>query len=404
MCSRLAACVAAASVPVRIGAAGAGAAPDPGVRVFTFADRFQDTLCHLASTVQAAGGVLNVLGLRDGGASFRLPWGELESPRENELWHFADRSIMLKKHLFLARAIRRLPANATIVFVDGFDVLFQRPLTDLVRSYRALARARGMGSGGAWPVVFSGELNCWPFPHEQAFHLASGTHRIPSYAMLSSDYNGARHFPYGDSSPWSIRGDAVCREWLLQRDRGDLGARPDEHPDLRFPFLCAGAFMGTAAALRRLYARLFSLYRATREYHDQALLILLLLRNHSLGFVDEAASLFLSLHGHDEMRDLPRRLCYDGYFASASEGLAEEDAQGAKEPRRLGGRPPPAPRGAASVYDDLGGPPGLLHFNGNAKQHLPRCVEYFRASGFIHDRCTYFDSDRHEYAGVRLSG
>ncbi|CAK0878005.1 unnamed protein product [Prorocentrum cordatum] len=144
MSARLVAGAAAAALPLHAGAAAAAAAPDAGVHVFTFADRFQDgdTLCYLANTVQAAGGVLHVLGLRDGGPSFRLPWGELEGPRGDEQWHFADRTIMLKKHVFLARAIRRVPANDTVVFVDGFDVLFHGPWRTSCGA-TAPSRARG---------------------------------------------------------------------------------------------------------------------------------------------------------------------------------------------------------------------------------------------------------------------
>ncbi|CAK0878008.1 unnamed protein product [Prorocentrum cordatum] len=210
--------------------------------------------------------------------------------------------------------------------------------------------------------------------------------------MLSSDHNGARRFPYGDSSPWSIRGDAVCREWLLQRDH------PGEHPDLRFPFLCAGAFMGTAAALRRLYARLFSLYRATREYHDQALLTLLLLRNQSLGFVDEAASLFLSLHGHDEMT-------FHGGYATRVTSRPQARAL----PRRTpGGRRAGARAGARA---ERRAPPAasaaLLGCCTSTATPSSTCRAAWSTSAptdlSTTGGCTYFDGDRNEYAGVRLS-
>ena len=72
--------------------------------------------------------------------------------------------------------------------------------------------------------------------------------------------------------------------------------------------------------MKRLLSRLFALWRETGEFDDQAetapkpaelhgqpfgkaLLMLLLLRNESLGLVDSTGSIFLELHGHDEFWD-----------------------------------------------------------------------------------------------------
>ncbi|CAJ1389053.1 unnamed protein product [Effrenium voratum] len=64
-------------------------------------------------------------------------------------------SVMLKKHLFLQKAIRHLPGNATVVFVDAFDVLFQRPIEELRLVYEQLAMPHWKVQG-RWPVIYGG--------------------------------------------------------------------------------------------------------------------------------------------------------------------------------------------------------------------------------------------------------
>lgn len=386
--------------------------------VFAFADHFNPYTCHLARSVEAAGGWLHVLGLRDGRGS-RLPWGDVgpggSRTREDEPWHFEDKSVMLKKHVFLARAIRELPANSTVVFVDAFDVLFQRPLSELVAAYRKLAAPAAAAAGGRWPVAYGGEVNCWPFPHDGHMPLhrpgaPQRTHTIAKDAALSAGHHGDWRYGYGDRSPWSIRGDAVCSEWLAQMgggaDAGAHGGGSGGQPE-HFPFLCAGTFIGTASSLRRLLRRLFQLYQETREYHDQALLQLLLLRNRSLGFVDASAELFLGLHGHDEFDDLERPLCRGSYFVKSAGPEVREFSRapvpGYQAPERtLQGLSPPGLVGMGSARA-----PAVLHFNGNGKRHLQRCVEEFRAEGVLGGtgegsaECTFFDQDRRAWHRYR---
>jgi len=402
--------------------------------VFTFADQFTAMLCHLARSVEAAGGWLHVLGLREGEIA-ELPWGELDpnggsSTRADEPWHFANKAVMLKKHIFLARAIRHLPGNSTVVFVDGFDVLFQRPLADLVAAYRRIAGPAAAASSGIWPVVFGGERNCWPFPHQESVPVrgtagsGASVHKIPMDAMLSAGHNGGKRYPYGDESPWSILGSAVCGEWLARRgdgsrgstrpragdQQGSMGKHVENEFPLPFPFLCSGTFMGTASSMRHVLWKLFNFYTRTHEYHDQALFALLLLRNRTLGLVDTSARLFLGLHGHDEFQDLERPLCRDGYFMHRPETRNPKPQQqhlrppvpGYETVRTFAGLSPPAMRGESDDHA-----PPVLHFNGNGKRHLRRCVEEFRRAGVLGGRgdqwaeCTYFDEDRRAWARIR---
>jgi len=397
--------------------------------VFAFADQMDPMMCHLARSVEAAGGWLHVLGLRDGREA-QLPGGDVEpmgsKTQAGEPWHFADKAVMLKKHLFLARAVRDLPSNATVVFVDAFDVLFQRPLADLVAAYRRLAGPAAAATG-RWPVVYGGEVNCWPFPHSGRVPVrragAPGSppvrlHEIPRDASLSANHHGRWRYAYGDRSPWTLPGDAVCSEWLSEHGgygepSGGPASAPSEPPPPRFPFLCAGTFVGTASALRRVLKRTLQLYAETREYHDQALLQVLLLQNRSLGLVDTAAEIFLGLHGHDEFDDLERPLCRGSHFTRDPVAEAEDlqaarpirpPVPGYKAPkRRLVGLVPPGLRGAPAA----GRQPSVLHFNGNGKRHLLRCVEEFRAEGILGGtgegtaQCTFYDHDRRAWQRYR---
>lgn len=382
---------------------------DAAAHVFTFADTLTVTLCHLARSVEAAGAWLHVLGLRDGSRS-DLP-GRDERATDNSSsaeevpLHFEDKFVLLKKHVFLARAIRQLPPNATVVFVDGFDVLFQRPLAELVAEYRRLAGPVAAQANGKWPVLFGGERNCWPFPHGSRLHVRGDgdgergprTHEFAPDVDLSGGHHGTWSYAYGDQSPWSIKGEAVCGEWLSRRS--------DKSTDAMFPFLCTGTLVGTASALRRLLRRLFLLYRTTQEYYDQALLTILLLQNQSLGLVDVAGTVFFNLHGHDEERDLERPLCYDGYLARQPQAWRDHrppqlPVVGHRLARPLQDFMPPKLRHAASARVAANTPPAVLHFNGNGKRHMMRCIEAFRSYGLLGGRdedsaeCTFYDVDR----------
>ena len=371
-----------------------------GVRVFTFADQFHPMLCHLARSVELAGGWLHVMGLREGRKKVALL---SDAPKEQHQWHFEDKFVMLKKHLFLYGAIKRLPANMTVIFVDAFDVLFQRPLKEMVEKYHELARGH-VEKHGRWPVIYGGDLNCWPFPHNARLRVprrdgtnGSWLHRIPWDAALSAAYHNTWRYP---ARKGEISGDEVCREWLAENSdaseapekrRADGLLRAGKKPKRRrFPFVCAGTFIGRVNSLRRLLREMFRLYRTTSEYHDQALIPLVLLRFPDLGFVDKDAQLFLGLHGHDEFWDLERPLCRGSYFAASGSAQESPSFQAFTAPRLLG-----------SLRSDV---PKLLHFNGNGKRHMWRCVEEFRKLGLLDQNdmeCDFFDVDRNAWNGAK---
>ena len=370
-------------------------------QVFTFADHYHPMLGHLARSVEVAGGLLHVMGLREGRKKVELlglGLGPKDSAADYQ-WHFEDKFVMLKKHLFLYRAIKGMPANLTVIFVDAFDVLFQRPLEEMIQKYNELAQGH-VEQHGSWPVIFGGDLNCWPFPHNARLHVPrkdgtnrSWLHRIPWDAALSSSYHNTWRYP---GRRGEISGDEVCREWLAAHS--DASEAPQKRPQngvfglgqkakrRRFHFLCSGTFVGKVNSLLRLLHEMFQLYQTTSEYHDQALIPLLLLQFPHLGFVDKEAQLFLGLHGHDEFWDLERGLCRGNYFEK--KGSSDTGHPSFPSFQALS-----APRLLGSDSDDV---PKLLHFNGNGKRHMWRCVEEFRKDGLLIENdiaSEFFDVD-----------
>lgn len=384
---------AAAGVLLAFGAACArpqGGAP--AAHVFTFVepngrDQVPPEACLLALTVEAAGGSLNLIGMYSDHES-ELPGGIPERYRE-KAW-------MVRKQTVFLRHLRGVPANETVLLVDAFDVIFQRPLSEVVAAYRRLA-APSVKTHGIWPVIYGGEQNCWPFPHQGKIPVhatkrarahrgsADWVHRIPKASALSAEHVphlGSQRFPYGD---WGIRGDQFCRQWL-----SDLHGAGGARRHARFPFLCAGVAVGTASSFRRVVRLFMAMHIGLGEYDDQAILAATLLRNPALGFVDVAGEIFLQLHGYQH-RILERPLCGEGYLqrvgpASASRPLLESFR-------------PPALRNAS------GATPAVLHFNGNGKRFRSRCARHFLEAGLLGQQplgdrgdpmltCDVYDHDR----------
>lgn len=386
-------------------------------RVFAYADTFQPMLCHLARTLEVSGGILHVIGLRDGGkeeASFKDVKSKLKKPKDRNLSPFKDKFLLLKKHLFLYRAIKGLPADDTIIVVDAFDVLFQRHLNDFMAKYHELAQTH-REKYGHWPVIFGGELNCWPFPHEygwirvppRAGANRSWVHRIPRRAALSDgQYHKTWRYP---GAKGEILGAQVCQEWLAEHSTAADAPVPEKPPTVgsvgfgsgrkkrknrkrrRFPFPNAGTFVGKVSSLRRFLDEMFRLVSKTAETDDQAMIPLLLLRFPYLGFVDKDAQLFFSLHGHVQF-DLERPLCQGNYFAVRNRNSSKV-RNSSKFEHFL------APRLLPRLGFDI---PKLLHFNGNGKRCIERCVKEFREVGLLKDpmECRYVDVDRNVSTGM----
>jgi len=298
-----------------------------------------------------------------------------------------------------------LPPNETVVFVDGFDVLVQRPVADIKKIYEEMAAPLAHANGGHWPVIFGGERNCWPFPHNGTLEVvgSGGTasqaghiYQIPEDAVVSGDHHG--HWEYHLGAGRFVKGMNVCGEFMARYAAADAASLP-------YPFPNMGTLVGRASAVRKLLRQLFRLSEETGEYSGQGLLLLLFLQGRAIADIDTRGRLILSLHGFDERIDLARPLCRGSYFEPARSPQAAVDGRSSLEAHDSGAETfreaarhrfasivPPALRENVAT-------PAAIHFNGNGKRHYWRCVREFHAHGLfrrtVNDtQCSYLNVDR----------
>ncbi|CAE7521363.1 unnamed protein product [Symbiodinium sp. CCMP2592] len=371
-------------------------------QVVAVADHFLlvNMVCNLARTVEFAGGFLRVVGLPE---EVKLP-GNFAAQQEaikersakKEGWDASDFFGFFGDAAW--RALRRIQSNETVAMVDAFDVSFQRSLEDMVAIYEELA-APAAKRTGAWPVILGGEMNCYPFPHNGSFRLprrkpahgnlnTSWVYRIPRTAHFelkpeAKAARAAKYYPSRSRPSGTIGAAEVCQEWLRQHADTFVADR-QRHV---FPFVNGGAQVGRASAMKRLWWRTRTLYRQTGETDSQALLQLVLLEHPELGMVDFSGRLFLALHGHGT-EDLERELCTDDYFVPRGRQSAVAVPAYLRRFNNL--YPPPLRRRSADE------PPVALHFNGNGKRFLRRCLNFFRQRLRIDGPrigCSFFDQD-----------
>ncbi|CAJ1449666.1 unnamed protein product [Effrenium voratum] len=249
------------------------------------------------------------------------------------------------------------------------------------------------------PICITEEMNCWPWPHNGSLLLPRGAplaplpatgngngtrFRIPWHASQKAEHHEEWRYPYPHRSSGSIASSEVCREWLLQRAEPNWFDRGSDSP--LFPFLNAGTFIGRAVSVLRIIRIMLRLYQQTGEIDDQALFGLTLLQNPQLGLVDTMGELFLSLHGH-LFRDLERFLCHEDYWAPERPSSGRSGRSG-----RFPGQPPRLRRRSIEA-------PSILHFNGNGKRLLARCVRAFQQRRVLSGwdgrgaQCTFYDED-----------
>jgi len=242
--------------------------------------------------------------------------------------------------------------DTLILYVDAFDVLLQRPISDVRGAYceqqwevnleRLLFRHQGgtiqterdaeadlARSSAHWVhaegiheerLIFAAEENCYPFPN----YWWRGEHDDgPLGGAYKHQESAQRVFDMGDGR--KLHGDELC----FEQERFARGERR---------FLNSGGVIGRARHLRE-FLRLTTKLIADGEAMDQATFQLALLRNPSLGVLDHGARIFLGMH-------VPEK----GAATTAAFRGCEE------MPVRVGGATP-----------------FILHFNGNGKRHYHKC-------------------------------
>lgn len=331
----LAALAAVAGEPTSPSAAGGRRpAAQRRVHLYTFSDTVPHPgLCALAEATSELGGTLRVIGLS------KRPGYILIHSHSPTL-----KFLMLQEVVEYEVSVGRVAEDDLMIFVDGHDVLLQRPLAELVKAYE-----RWPGS----PYLISGEKNCWPWPHSH-----------PSHGKWDP---GMEVDP---NSTWAVG------RWLqlTAMDFCRVVARrgPYRYPNIG---LSMGPVLRVLEVLRRNNRIVLD-----EDVNDQGAMWLVILR-HSAELhieIDQNAEVFMNMLEY-EPGDLEREPCGEDWFAPA--------------PGRggAGRRAPPRNRLTNTT-------PSLLHFNGPSHEDgvWPTCYHAltgeFRAVGRGH---ALLDVDHH---------
>lgn len=327
------------------------------MHVFAYADRPSPDLSIMAASLEAIGGRLHVLGLGrpapplhpPGLASLagRIAASHAQQARESTLASVTttgrrettlkgeDSLRLLRKFFAMSALLDDFPDGEVFLFVDGYDVKIEaRSLTHLREAFERLQlsfAASGRGPPGG-PVIFSGETNCWPFPHRWGQDGKSST-------FVSGDYRA--EYVYALSNTTRVRGDEICEHWL--RERPHARGASQGPVDLTFPN--SGAFIGRVGSLRRLFAFAVETLRLFGDFRDQALVYIMALREaataaivgwpsvEALVQVDTGGELLATVHGLDvdaiaTQRDVARicdfksRYAHGHFHSSSSSSFA----------------------------------------------------------------------------------
>mmetsp|Transcript_152606 Transcript_152606/g.292238 ORF Transcript_152606/g.292238 Transcript_152606/m.292238 type:complete len:440 (-) Transcript_152606:64-1383(-) len=317
--------------------------PRRKVHLYTFSDTLPHPgLCVLAEATAELGGILRVLGLS------KKP-GYLLIQSHSPTLKF----IMLQEVVEYEMSIGRIAADDLMIFVDGHDVLLQRPLADLLAAYE-----RWPGS----PYLISGEKNCWPWPHSEPIHgkWDPGMAVNPNKTWVVNKYLqlGVRDF---------------CR--VVAR-RGP------------YPYPNIGTSMGPVWRMLEVLKRNNRIV-LEEDMNDQGAMWLVILR-HAVELhieIDQNAEVFMNMLQY-EPGELEREPCVPGWFADAPSGNAGAAPQNGSKlaaPAAL----PPQNRMTKAV-------PAMLHFNGPSHEDSvwPSCFyafsQQFRKTGKGH---SFFDID-----------
>eukprot|EP00747_Dinoflagellata_sp_TGD_P190939 gnl/TRDRNA2_/TRDRNA2_53603_c0_seq1.p1 gnl/TRDRNA2_/TRDRNA2_53603_c0~~gnl/TRDRNA2_/TRDRNA2_53603_c0_seq1.p1 ORF type:complete len:462 (+),score=65.73 gnl/TRDRNA2_/TRDRNA2_53603_c0_seq1:102-1388(+) len=275
-----------------------------GRRVFLYT--FSDTLphpglCSLAESTAEMGGTLKVLGLS------KRPGYILIHSHSPTL-----KFLMFQEVLEYEVSIGRISADDLVIFVDGHDVLLQRPLSAIVEAYE-----RWPGS----PYLISGEKNCWPWPHSDPSHGSwdPGMAVDPNKTWAIHDF---MHLSTTD----------ICR--VVTR------TGPYPYPNI-------GASMGPASKVIEVLKRNNKLV-VEEDVNDQGAMWIVILR-HAVELnivIDQNATVFMNMLQY-QPGEVEREPCVSDYFAP-HEGPV---APGVRE------RSPPRNTWTNTT-------PSLVHFNG----------------------------------------
>lgn len=377
------------------------AARDTPLHIFTYADSLRPHFCILADSVGALGGSLNVLGHGDEAGSFGAVPPSVLKPIADALAEQGRALVVegwrgsaplkctsrasclqspagfgkIQKFMSLLPHLDRFDNDDVLLFLDGFDAVLEAPsLWHIRQAFERLQRRLGplIGPSGG-PVVFSGEQNCWPFPHP-----------LGPLGDISGDYRADFTYAFGNKT--RVRGDEMCEHWIRREESGGLGAEDS----FRLPYINSGLFIGRAGSLRQLFTLAVETLRHFGDFEDQGLVYVMALQAAAADqpwvplVVDTRAEILASLHGQDlqamaQRLDAPRVCDFNGRAAHGYYNAAL-----GVDPSRWN-----ADRGRRPV-------PLIVHFNGDKKEFfLNQCgssvSNEMLSVGVSERRCHFID-------------
>lgn len=196
------------------------------IQLFGYADSIGGTACGSIKTALNMGWDYQLIGV--------APESERRAKQKDTAFHVANRL-----HYYRS-ALEQLPGNVTALFVDTFDIVFQRP-------QRSFVKVAGKHSAH---VMFSAEAGCYPFTHPHP-----SIYRCPTMQGLGF-LRGREQGTIRSPAVWSlVDGESSSAPIGCQIQRAMAPS------DCKTPYLNSGFFFGRAAQLLDLFRRVDLLLR-----------------------------------------------------------------------------------------------------------------------------------------------
>jgi hypothetical protein len=320
------------------------------LHVFSFADDVHPGVCHIASAVLQAGVPLRMLGWNHSARFFDHTscGARCDANLEHSHRLGQEKKVEWLHHLSGNYQKQGILPDDLILFTDAFDVIIQRPVTDVLKIFPLLTNHQK-------GIVLNGEPVCG-----DSF-------------LLDSKYGKRlrrRNFEFKlneDQDVRTIQGKDMCGLMASKTQSVSFHKGPNWS-------LGSGGFVGDPESLKLFFRRLLSVRSQMVEYQgDQILFQLTYLRYPEINmFIDVAADLFLvmsPLIGNDD--------------------LEKFDAEGCTEAFMNDTRP--------SALRSSRKQPVFLHFPGEHREKYANCCKLIITQEVQSRREQYFvDTDRDE--------
>lgn len=276
------------------------------VHVFAYANEPSQGMAVYASSVESIGTRANIIGFNHSTplpaelsqvlakvmVSSNQQVSQVAHAGQRDITPHGDEHVLLRKFFSLSPHLKSFADDEVILFSDAYDVKVEAHSAEQLRAaFEKSQREHRSSNDLPWgPVVFSGEINCWPFPNKWSRHGNSEVY-------VSGNYRP--DYVYALDENTQVRGDEICAFWASKRPHGQIEAGP-----IHLPFPNSGVFIGRVGSLRHMFAYALETLRLYGDFRDQALVYSMLLRSFVTDSprilrVDVGGELLATLHGLD---------------------------------------------------------------------------------------------------------